>query len=156
MSNNIKMVSDGKAVVHGCTLELSDWKIVIASKRSCEKLINSLKEFKESGNYCSVAVLDHFSENSNNEFSYHLALAYIENDRDACNVEAFPVYARAVVEQGQVSEVIITKDDCQITECGHSRETIEAGVKDFVLKDLEKQRKLEEQNNLITENKEQR
>ena len=46
MSNNIKMVSDGKAVVHGCTLELADWKIVIASKRSFEKLINSLKEFK--------------------------------------------------------------------------------------------------------------
>ena len=143
MSNNIELVSSTTALIHGCHVELADWKTVIANKRACARFINSLKRFKESGEYSSVAVLDCFTEKTNDELSYYLTLAYIEDDRDACHVEAFPVFAQACISGSKVEEVRFLKDDCEITKCHYTCEQLQTKVKDFVFASLSKTQPVE-------------
>ena len=133
MNNTIELISSDKAKVYGCLIELGDWKTVIANKRACARLMRSLKEFSEAEDYSKVVVLDSFREKTGDKLSYYLTLAYIENDKDACHVEAYPVFAQAELDaQNKVEEVKFVKDDCEITDCYFSREMLIEKVTAFV------------------------
>lgn len=133
MNKEIELVSSEKARVYGCLIELADWKTVIANKRACARLMASLKEFSLGDDYNKVVVLDSFRERTGEKLSYYLTLAYIENDKDACHVEAYPVFAQAELDShNKIEEIKFVKDDCEITECYFSRELLKDKVASFV------------------------